>query len=201
MSRKSALSMRARCSVESSIPLRGYFLSVGGALLLLLLAADWVLPAPLPARLMKSDSALPPIRIHSEVRPPEAVVIDTNRPELVEARPDNEVALAISELPSSDVANARHQRPSSLSAPVDWGESRPVTLSQTLSRARESFAQSRPVAHDRTSQGKRRRVASSKPQRKFAQARIWERQPARHRSFDTALRWCNSSSREHGSCR
>lgn len=201
MSRKSALSMRARCSVESSIPLRGYFLSVGGALLLLLLAADWVLPAPLPARLVKSDSALPPIRIHSEVRPPEAVVIDTNRPELMGARPDNGGALAISELPSFDVANAGHQRPSSLSAPVDWGESRPVTLSQTLSHARESFAQSSPVAHDRTSQGKRRRVANSKPQRKFAQARIWERQPARHLRFDTALNWCNSSSRERGSCR
>lgn len=201
MSRKSALSMRTRCSVGSSIPLRGYFLSVGGALLLLLLAADWVLPAPLPTRFVESDSALPPIRIRSEVRPPEAVVIDTNRPELVEARPDNGGALAISELPSSDVANVEHQRPSSLSARVDWSESRRVMSSQTLSHARESFAQSRPVAHDRTSQGKRRRVANSKPQRKFAQAPIWERRPARHRSFDTALRWCNSSSREHGSCR
>lgn len=201
MSRKSALSMRTRCSVESSIPLRGYFLSVGGALLLLLLAADWVLPAPLPTRLVESDSALPPIRIHSELRPPEAVVIDTNRPELMAARPDNGVALAISELPSSDVANAGQQRPSSLSVPVDWGESRRITLSQTLSHARESFAQSRPVARDRTSQGKRRRVANSKPQRKFAQAPIWERRPARHRSFDTALRWCNFSSRERGSCR
>lgn len=83
MSGKSVLSVRAGGSVESEIPLRGYLLSVGGALLLLLLAADWVLPAPLPSRLMESHSALPPIRIHSELRGPEAVVIDTNRPVLM----------------------------------------------------------------------------------------------------------------------
>ncbi|BBO10814.1 hypothetical protein TM102_22840 [Bradyrhizobium sp. TM102] len=52
--------------------MRAYFLSVGGALLLLLLAADWVLPAPLPSRLTDSHSALPPIRIHTELRGPVA---------------------------------------------------------------------------------------------------------------------------------
>ena len=76
MSRKSVLSMRAGGSVESEIPLLGYVLSVGGALLLLLFAADWVLPAPLPSQLMESHSAIPPIRIHSELKAPEAVVIE-----------------------------------------------------------------------------------------------------------------------------
>lgn len=77
MSRKSVLSRHANSLVEPELPLRAYFLSVGGALLLLLLAADWVPPAPLPSRLTDSHSALPPIRIHSDLKGPEAVVIDT----------------------------------------------------------------------------------------------------------------------------
>jgi hypothetical protein len=72
VSRKSVLSRRASSLVEPELPMRAYFLSVGGALLLLLLAADWVQPAPLPSRLTDSHSALPPIRIHSELKGPEA---------------------------------------------------------------------------------------------------------------------------------
>lgn len=82
MSRKSVLAMYASGSLASEIPLRGYFLSVGVALLLLLLAANWVLPAPTPAR-PGSQSTLPRIRIHSDAKGPEAVIIDTNRPVLV----------------------------------------------------------------------------------------------------------------------
>ncbi len=70
MSRKSVLSRHANSLVEPELPLRAYFLSVGGALLLLLLAADWVPPAPVTSRLTDSHSALPPIRIHSELERP-----------------------------------------------------------------------------------------------------------------------------------
>ena len=52
MSRKSIVSMRARSSVNSQTPVRGYFLWVGGALLVLLFAADSLLPAPLPSKLI-----------------------------------------------------------------------------------------------------------------------------------------------------
>ena len=45
MSRTSVLSMRARGSVDAQTPVRGYFLWVGGALLVLLFAADSLLPA------------------------------------------------------------------------------------------------------------------------------------------------------------
>jgi hypothetical protein len=69
------LSRHASSIVEPELPLGAYFLSVGGALLLLLLAADWVLPAPVTRPLTDSHSALPPIRIHSEMRGPDAVVI------------------------------------------------------------------------------------------------------------------------------
>lgn len=71
--------MRASQPTDSALPLRGYFLSVGGALACLLLLANWLLPARLPTDPAEPDPALPPIRIHSDVRPPERVVIDTNQ--------------------------------------------------------------------------------------------------------------------------
>ena len=50
--------MRARGPVDAQTPLRGYFLWVGGALLALLFAADSLLPAPLPSKLIESHSTL-----------------------------------------------------------------------------------------------------------------------------------------------
>ena len=47
---------------------------------MLLFAADSLLPAPLPSKLIVSHSTLPPIRITSELKGPEAVVIDTSQP-------------------------------------------------------------------------------------------------------------------------
>lgn len=79
MSRRSAMFMRASRSTDTALPLRGYFLSVGGALLCLLWVTGWVLPAQLPSRFAEPDPARPPIRIHSDVKGPERVVIDTNQ--------------------------------------------------------------------------------------------------------------------------
>lgn len=71
--------MRASQPTDAALPLRGYFLSVGGALACLLLLASWVLPAQLPAHPAEMDPARLPIRIHSDVKPPERVVIDTSQ--------------------------------------------------------------------------------------------------------------------------
>ncbi|UWU74843.1 hypothetical protein N2603_33055 [Bradyrhizobium huanghuaihaiense] len=79
MSRRSAMFMRASRSTDTTLPLRGYFLSVGGALLCLLWVTSWALPAQLPSRFAEPDPARPPIRIHSDVKGPERVVIDTNQ--------------------------------------------------------------------------------------------------------------------------
>lgn len=78
MSRKSVLLMRARCAVDSEIPLRSYFLWVGGALLALLLAANWLMPSSPAGESNRSEVEFPPIRIHSQLKGPERVVIDTN---------------------------------------------------------------------------------------------------------------------------
>jgi hypothetical protein len=62
------------------MPVLRYFVFVGGALLALLFVCDAVLPqVPLPATL-KSGSDLPAVRIRSERRWPERVVIDTTVP-------------------------------------------------------------------------------------------------------------------------
>ncbi|KRR11586.1 hypothetical protein [Bradyrhizobium valentinum] len=70
------MSTRARGSVDTQIPLREYFLWVGGALLVLLFAADSLLPAP------------------SDLKGPEAVVIDTSQSDFLPVRPGKEFAVA-----------------------------------------------------------------------------------------------------------
>lgn len=109
------LSRNANSLVEPELPLRGYFLSVGSALFLLLLAADWVLPEPLPSRLRDSQSALPPIRIHSEMKKQDAVIFDTSGFGLRATTTVLDVAEAISRRPkprSGDPVAATPQPPS-----------------------------------------------------------------------------------------
>ena len=75
------------------MPVLRYFVYVGGALLALLFVCDAVIPqVPLPATL-KSGSDLPAVRIHSERRWPERVVIDTTVPT---------VKIAAADAPKSD---------------------------------------------------------------------------------------------------
>ena len=92
MSRQSIIAMRGGQGTKSALPLRGYFLSVGGALLCLLWAAGTMLPAPSPGRFAEPDPALPPSRIHSAVKGPELVVIDTNQS--LPAPSDKEIVVA-----------------------------------------------------------------------------------------------------------
>lgn len=189
MSRKSVLSKCASGLVEPELPLRAYFLSVGGALLLLLLAADWVLPAPLPSLRTDSHSAHPPIRIHSELKGPEAVVIDTSRSGLLPTLPENESAAAASQLPGSEIADAA----------VDVSDSGPAAT--TDMHLRESLAQLQPAGHDQAGRGNRPRDVTA-GQRKLTQARSAKRpRSARHPGFETIFGGCFSLSHEHGPCR
>lgn len=65
------------------MPLLRYFVFVGGALLMLLFAADAVLPQPPPKEGTVSSAEHPAIRIHSDRKGPESVVLDTNRPRMI----------------------------------------------------------------------------------------------------------------------
>ena len=67
------------------MPVRSYFLFAGGALLTLLFAANWLLPSPPPHAHVGSDPNLANIRIHSELKGPDAVVIDTTKPIMMAA--------------------------------------------------------------------------------------------------------------------
>ena len=152
VSRRSVLSMRARGSVDSQIPLRDYFLWVGGALLVLLFAANSLLPAPLPSKLIESHSTLPPIRITSDLKGPEAVVIDTSQPDFLPMLPDKEIAAAPSPPLSSDVADAVRQPPASLSEQADASDGSPAIST----RVRETLAQLGPGASDQAGSSRRR---------------------------------------------
>ena len=136
MSRTSVLSMRARGSVDTQAPVRGYFLWVGGALLVLLFAANSLLPATPPSKLIESHSTRPPIRIASELKGPEAVVIDTNQPGLPPMLPDKEIAAAPLPPLSSDVADAVRQPPASLSEQADANEGSPAISTHVRKRWR-----------------------------------------------------------------
>lgn len=64
------------------MPLLQYFGFVGGALLLMLLGANWLMPQPAEGP-VQSAAVRPTIRISSVERLPERVVIDTSLPTIV----------------------------------------------------------------------------------------------------------------------
>ena len=96
MRRTFVRSMRGHAQSESVVPWRGYVLWVGGTLLGLFFAADALMPPPAASRYFSATAKMPTIRIHSELKGPEAVVIDTSgfvpperRNEQVEASEQN----------------------------------------------------------------------------------------------------------------
>src|SRR5262245_41153311 len=64
------------------MPLRRYFLFIGGALLTLLLLIDWYLPQP-AIEAARADVDRSTIRIHTARKWPTAVVFDTTQPTIV----------------------------------------------------------------------------------------------------------------------
>jgi hypothetical protein len=182
VSRRSVLSTRARGLVDSRIPLRDYFLWVGGALLVLLFAADSLLPAPPPSKLIESHFTRPPIRIISNLKGPEAVVIETSQPDFLPALPGKEFAVAPSPPPSSDVADAVRQPPTSLSQQADASDGNPAISP----RVRETLAQLVPGASDQAGSSRRQFGLGLESPRNFAQIQSEKRRrSARHRNFDT----------------
>jgi len=66
--------------ISNEIPLMRYFVLAGGTLLALLFAADAIIGRQPAMESGNSGPRLPRIRIHSELKGPEVVVIDTSRP-------------------------------------------------------------------------------------------------------------------------
>ena len=89
MNRRSAHFVRAAQWHHSELPLKGYFMWVGTALLVLLFAANWLLPTPAPNPLISSRVTLPPIRVYSKTKAPGEVAADDVSPAIVAARAEN----------------------------------------------------------------------------------------------------------------
>ena len=81
------------------MPWRGYILWVGGTLLLLLFALDGLMPRTAVSHAATAEVRFPPIRIHSVMKGPEAVVIDTSQT-MLRPVPNQEVAAAQTVTPS-----------------------------------------------------------------------------------------------------
>ena len=64
------------------MPLGRYFLFIGGSLLALFLAIDWLTPQP-TAEAQRTDVDRSTIRIHSAHKWPSAVVFDTTQPTII----------------------------------------------------------------------------------------------------------------------
>ncbi len=196
MSRKSVLAMCASGSLASEIPLRGYLLSVGAALLLLLFVANWVLPAPSPGQ-PESQTTLPRIRIHSDVKGPEAVVIDTNQPPPVLA--GNVIATPFQQSAGTELIDGAE--PPGAPEPIDGGASDRSTA-PIPSRLRESWAKLGPTPGDQATTGSDRGEVRPEAQRRRTPSRSAKRRrSARPLALDTPLSRCDSWSLERRSCR
>jgi hypothetical protein len=155
-------------------------------------------PRPPPSKLIESHSTLPPIRITSALKGPEAVVIDTSQRGFPPMLPDKEIAATPSPPLSSDVADAARQPPASLSEQADANDGSPAISTHV----RETLAQLGPDVSDQAGASRSQFGLASKSQRNLAQTRSEKRRrSARHPSFGTTLKWCDSLSRGQGSCR
>lgn len=108
------------------MPIFRYFLFVGGALLTLLFAADYVLPSqPIAQAVATASNDQPLIRIRSDRHLPERVVLDTTQPTIVP--PAAKTAAMVSPQP-----------------PVQDSASAALAAMSAKARVRETFAQFTP---------------------------------------------------------
>ena len=77
------------------MPILRYFVFVGGALLALLLAVNLTLPeGPVGQSIVTSSNEAPLIRIRSDRKLPERVVLDTSQPTIASTTPVNTASVA-----------------------------------------------------------------------------------------------------------
>ncbi|OAF14305.1 hypothetical protein AYJ54_42355 [Bradyrhizobium centrolobii] len=130
------------------MPIFRYFMFVGGALLALLLAANFVLPAPPAVQgIATASNDPPPIRIRSDRHLPERVVLDTSQP-----------TIAAPAVQTAAVAAPQ---------PVQASASPALNEMSAKARVRETFAQFIPSEPKSAATA----VKKVQPKRKIARAR------------------------------
>jgi len=123
------------------MPILRYFVFVGGALLALLLGIDLVLPGSAGTQSVASSGDFPPIRIHSDHRLPDRVVLDTSQPTIIP--PVTKTAAAVAPRPPGQAASP----------------------GQTASQALAQLVPTEPKA------GAKKANAKPQPRRRFARTR------------------------------
>lgn len=135
--------------INNGIPLRRYFLLVGGALLAVLFAVDAITPRQPELHSGNPGPRLPRIRIHSELKGPEAVVIDTSRPTIVPPLTVQEERAKTSVPPAPRLAENVAQ----------------LVSSQKQTDAKELQAERKPKPHSKIARARTRRPLVSYAQR------------------------------------
>jgi hypothetical protein len=132
------------------MPIFRYFMFVGGALLALLFAANYVLPAsPVTQAVATASNDQPLIRIRSDRHLPERVVLDTSQPTIA--------------APAVKIATAAAPQP-----PLE-GVSPAFAEMSAKARVRETFAQFTPAAKaDAAGKTDPKLQAQAQPRRKVA---------------------------------
>lgn len=156
------------------MPIFRYFVFVGGALLALLFAANYGLPAsPVTQTIAAASNDQPMIRIRSDRHLPERVVLDTNQPTI--AAPAIRTAALVAPQP-----------------PVPDGASPALAEMSAKSRVRETFAQFTPKADaaaarkiEAKPQVQRRKVARAHPTPQFGRPMMLVAQQPHFGFFDT----------------
>lgn len=139
------------------MPIFRYFVFVGGALLALLFAADFVFPAaPVAQVVAAAGNDQPLIRIRSNRHLPERVVLDTSQP------------IAAPAVKTAAVAGSQ--------PPVQEGASPAFAEMSAKTRVRETFAQFTPAKAETSAARKSEAAQSQVPQ---AQASPVQAQPKR----------------------
>lgn len=135
------------------MPIFRYFVFVGGALLALLFAADFVFPAaPAVQAVVTASNDQPLIRIRSDRHLPERVVLDTSQPTIVP--PAVKTAAVVAPQP-----------------PVQDSTSAALAEMSAKTRVRETFAQVTPgVKADAAATGRTDGRPQAQPKRKVVRA-------------------------------
>lgn len=135
------------------MPIFRYFVFVGGALLALLFAADFVFPAaPVAQAVATASNDQPLIRIRSDRHLPERVVLDTSQPTIVP--PAVKTAAVVAPQP-----------------PVQDNASAALAELSAKARVRDTFAQFTPPKADAAAAGRTDGRPQAQPKRRVARTR------------------------------
>lgn len=170
------------------MPWRGYFLWIGGVLLLLLFVADGWMPRTASNGTLIARVAFPPIRIHSDAKGPEAVVIVTAQASLPPASGTEVAAAEGSASPSPESGDLSDQSAAASTLQQTAADSSP---SAPAPAAREAFAQ---LVKPEPAVSRKPKTARPAPAaRRSAQARIAAPRQHAERIRYLACDWCGPS--------